>query len=76
MLEATDSWAYNIDNGKINGVIFLDLKKTSIKTKLLWFTWQILKYLENRTRRVSVDKLSYVHIGSSQYLSLPLRTGQ
>ena len=27
LLEATDSWAYNIDNGKINGVIFLDLKK-------------------------------------------------
>ena len=26
LLEATDSWAYDIDNGKINGVIFLDLK--------------------------------------------------
>ena len=24
LLEATDSWAYNIDNRKINGVIFLD----------------------------------------------------
>ena len=28
LLEATDSWAYNIDNGKISGVIFLDLKKS------------------------------------------------
>ena len=28
LLEATDSWAYNIDNGKINVVIFLDLKKS------------------------------------------------
>ena len=27
LLEATDSWAYNIDIGKINAVIFLDLKK-------------------------------------------------
>ena len=27
MLEATDSWAYNIDIVNINAVIFLDLKK-------------------------------------------------
>ena len=27
VLEATDSWAYNIDFGKINAVIFVDLKK-------------------------------------------------
>ena len=27
LLEATDSWAYNINIKKINGVIFLDLKK-------------------------------------------------
>ena len=27
MLEATDSWAYNRDFGKINAVIFVDLKK-------------------------------------------------
>ena len=27
MLEATDSWAYNIDIGNINAVIFRDLKK-------------------------------------------------
>ena len=27
LLEATDSWAYNIDRGKINAVVFLDLKK-------------------------------------------------
>ena len=27
LLEATDSWAYNIDIGNINAVIFLDLKK-------------------------------------------------
>ena len=28
LLEATDSWAYNIDIVNINAVIFLDLKKT------------------------------------------------
>ena len=27
MLEATNSWSVNIDNGFINGVIFIDLKK-------------------------------------------------
>ena len=27
LLEATDSWAYNIEIEKISGVIFLDLKK-------------------------------------------------
>ena len=27
LLEATDTWAYNIDCGKINAVVFLDLKK-------------------------------------------------
>ena len=27
LLEATDTWAYNIDRGKINTVVFLDLKK-------------------------------------------------
>ena len=26
-LEATDTWAYNIDRGKINAVVFHDLKK-------------------------------------------------
>ena len=27
LLEATNSWSVNIDNGFINGVIFIDLKK-------------------------------------------------
>ena len=27
LLEATDTWAYNIDKGKINAVVFLDSKK-------------------------------------------------
>jgi sarcosine oxidase/L-pipecolate oxidase len=27
LLEAIDDWAYNIDHGNINAVVFLDLKK-------------------------------------------------
>ena len=27
LLEATDDWAYNIDQGNMNAVVFLDLKK-------------------------------------------------
>ena len=27
LLEAIDSWAYNIDIGNVNAVVFLDLKK-------------------------------------------------
>ena len=27
LLQARDTWAYNIDHGKINAVVFLDLKK-------------------------------------------------
>ena len=27
LLEATDNWAYNIDQGNVNAVVFLDLKK-------------------------------------------------
>ena len=27
LLEATDSWAYDVDRGKVNAVVFLDIKK-------------------------------------------------
>ena len=27
LLEATDDWAFNIDHGNVNAVVFLDLKK-------------------------------------------------
>ena len=68
LLEATDSWAYNIDNGKINGVVFLDLKKAfdTVDHQILlsklnyygihgkYFKW-FQSYLENRTQKCSVD---------------------
>ena len=68
LLEATDSWAYNIDNGKINGVIFLDLKKAFdtvdhqiLLSKLSYYgihgkslKW-FQSYLENRTQKCSVN---------------------
>ena len=27
LLQTNDSWAYNIDHGNVNAVVFLDLKK-------------------------------------------------
>ena len=33
LLEATDSWAFHIDRGNVNAVIFLDLKKS------IWYRW-------------------------------------
>ena len=34
LLEATDSWAFNIDRGNVNAVVFLDLKKKHL-TRLI-----------------------------------------
>ena len=67
LLEATDSWAYNIDIGKINAVIFLDLKKAfdTVDHEILLskldsygISGNSLKwfqsYLENRMQQCSV----------------------
>ena len=68
LLEATDSWAYNIDIEKINGVIFLDLKKALdpvdhniLLSKLDLYgisgnrlKW-LLSHLENCARQCSVS---------------------
>ena len=35
LLEATDSWAFNIDRGNVNAVVFLDLKKSIILIPLI-----------------------------------------
>ena len=37
LLEATDTWAYNIDRGKINAVVFLDLKRPSTQLTMRSF---------------------------------------
>ena len=41
LLEATDSWEYNVDRGKVNAVVFLDLKKAfdtvNHEIKELWY---------------------------------------
>ena len=68
LLEATDSWAFNIDRGYVNAVVFLDLKKAfdtvdheilltkmnrcGIQGKTL--DW-FKSYLTNRTQRCSVN---------------------
>ena len=68
LLEATDSWAYNVDRGKINAVVFLDLKKAfdTVNHKILLsklrkygicdkaHSW-FESYLDNRMQRCSVN---------------------
>ena len=67
LLEATDSWAYNVDRGKINAVVFLDLKKAfdTVNHEILLsklrnygicdkaHSW-FESYLDNRMQRCSV----------------------
>ena len=67
LLEATNSWSVNIDNGFLNGVVFIDLKKAFdtidheiILRKLSYFgvvqataKW-FQSYLSNRTQRCNV----------------------
>ena len=68
LLEAIDSWAFVIDRGHVNAVVFLDLKKafdtvdhTILLSKLSAYgiqenahTW-FKPYLENRTQICSVS---------------------
>ena len=67
-LEATNNWSVNIDNGFLNGVVFIDLKKAFdtidheiILRKLSYFgadqataKW-FQSYLSNRTQRCNVN---------------------
>ena len=68
MLEATNSWSVNIDNGFLNGVAFVDLKKAFdtidheiILRKLSYFGADqatikgFQSYLSDRTQRCNVN---------------------
>ena len=73
-MEATNSWSVNIDNGLVNGVVFIDLKKAfdtidhNIMLKKLEnygvdlnsFKW-FESYLTNRTQKCRVND----HLSSS-----------
>ena len=37
LLEATDNWAFNIDRGYVNAVVFLDLKKHLTQSITLFY---------------------------------------
>ena len=63
LIEATDSWAMDIDRGLVNAVVFLDLKKAfdTVDHDILlrnlqyyeirWFSHQwFASYLDNRTQ--------------------------
>ena len=68
LLEATDTWAYNIDKGKINALVFLDLKKAfdtvnhdvllsklnNYGIKDIPHKW-FTSYLDKRTQKCSIN---------------------
>ena len=68
LLEATDSWAVNVDRGLLNAVVFLDLKKAFdtadhhiLLTKLQYYALRgscqewFTSYLNNRTQTCQIN---------------------
>ena len=58
LLEATDNWAFNIDRGNVNAVVFLDLKKTFALLIMTSFylKWTFTEYKE-LLRSIGLDRI-------------------
>ena len=47
LLEATDSWAFNIDRGNVDAVVFLDLKKDLIAQREIQVALMVFEALND-----------------------------
>ena len=84
LLEATNNWAFNIDNGSVNAVVFLDLKKafdtvdhTILLSKLFQYGIRSIayewfrSYLDNRNQQCFVNG----SLSNSQILTCGISQG-
>ena len=57
LLEATDNWAFNIDRGNVNAVVFLDFKKAfdTVDRDILYLKWAFTEYKKLLSQFYSIE---------------------